>query len=270
MKFWLWITIGALLSGPVWIAVAWLVARRTWQSARRLSKRNLGHEHLLEVSRLVGGLAHEIKNPLSTINLNIKLLQEDMERIGDEEHSRFARKLAGVQREADRLNAILEDFLRFAGRVELQKAPTDISAMVSELIGFFGPQADVSRVVIRSSLPEKPVICNIDEHLIKQALLNLMINAVDVMSSGGELLLRVSADGNQGRIEVIDTGKGIAPELIEKIFEIYYSTKKGGSGIGLAITRRLIRENGGTIKVESEVDKGTRFTIALNLSESDG
>ncbi|HHH75733.1 MAG TPA: two-component sensor histidine kinase [Phycisphaerae bacterium] len=266
--FW-WALIGAIATAPAWIILALLIARRTWLTARRMTRRGQGHEHLLEVSRLVGGLAHEIKNPLSTINLNIKLLLEDLERFHDEDHRRLLRRLGSVQGEADRLSGILEDFLRFAGRVELQKSQTDISAMVAELIGFFAPQADAARVVMRSSLPEKSVVCNIDQHFIKQALLNLLINAVDAMSSGGELLVRVTDDGPKARIEVIDTGKGIAPELMEKIFDIYYSTKKDGSGIGLAITRRLIRAHGGTIKVESDEGKGTRFTITLAKSEGE-
>jgi len=266
--FW-WALTGAIATAPVWIILALLIARRTYLTARRLSRRGQGHEHLLEVSKLVGGLAHEIKNPLSTINLNITLLLEDLDRFHDEDHRRLLRRLGSVQGEADRLSGILEDFLRFAGKVELHQSPTDISAMVAELIGFFAPQADASRVVIRSSLPEKPIVCNIDPHFIKQALLNLMINAVDAMDSGGELLIRITDDSNETRIEVIDTGKGIAPDLMERIFEIYYSTKKGGSGIGLAITRRLIRAHGGTIKVESDEGKGTRFIITLAKSEGE-
>ncbi len=224
---------------------------------------DIAQDRLAELSQLAGGLAHEIKNPLSTINLNLRLLAEDIQRHDDEEHRRWLRRLVGVQEESDRLKATLDDFLRLAGKMELSAAPTDLRSVADELINFFAPQAEAGGVVLRSDLPTAPVVCNIDVKLIKQALLNLLLNATQAMTDGGEMIVKVSAHGDDALLEVIDTGPGLAPEDIDKIFNVHYSTKTGGSGLGLPTTRRIVHEHGGDIRVESEPGKGTRFVIDL-------
>lgn len=269
MSEWLCFVIGLVAGGPLWIVGTWWLARRTWRAARRISARAKGLEHLVELGQLAGGLAHEIKNPLSTINLNLKLLSEDLERYGDEDHRRWLRRLKSVQDETARLKGILDDFLRFAGKYELQLAVVDLRELIGELTDFFAPQASAARVVLRTSLPDKEVPCQVDPNLIKQALLNLMINAVQAFSAkpdGGELLVRLSTTRKAAVIEVIDTGAGIDRSNLGRIFEIHFSTKGRGMGLGLPTTRRIIHEHEGSIRVESEVGKGTRFVIHLPLS----
>lgn len=250
----------------MWIAAALWLCRRAWRNARRLSARARGHDHLVELGQLAGGLAHEIKNPLSTINLNLKLLAEDIRHYSDQDHRRWLRRLESVQDEANRLREILEDFLRFAGKIELSKAPADLRNLVGEVVDFFAPQASAAHVVMRTTLSDHPVRCDIDANLIKQALLNLMINAVQAMPGGGELIIIVSAARTQGIIEVIDTGTGIAPADLPRVFQVYYSTKQRGTGLGLPTTQRIIREHEGNITAESELGKGTRFMISLPLA----
>lgn len=266
MSWWLWLAAGAAAGSAIGAAAALWAARRTWLAARRLSVRTRGYEHLVELGQLAGGLAHEIKNPLSTINLNLKLLSEDIERHKDDEHQRWQRRLRNVQDEAGRLKGILDDFLRFAGKYELQTSPTDLRRLVSELVDFFAPQATAAKVVMRSSVSDRPVRCNVDGNLIKQAMLNLMINAVHAMPEGGELLLKVYPLRDEGVIEVIDTGVGIPPENLSKVFQVYYSTKARGTGLGLPTTKRIIREHDGHIQVESEPGRGTRFTIKIPMA----
>lgn len=220
-------------------------------------------EQLAELSVVVGGLAHEIKNPLSTITLNLKLLGEDLERYEDEEHRRLLRRLIRVQEETARVQRILDDFLQYAGKVELHTEKTDICEVVREMRDFFTPQAEASRIVFRTQLPDQPVICKIDVNLIKQALLNLMINAVQAMNTGGELIVRVTVKGAFANIEVIDSGPGIPRENLDLIFKAYFSTKKGGSGLGLPTARRIMKEHGGDLAVESEQGKGTCFLLKL-------
>jgi len=262
-----WLVIGIALGGPLWVGGTVWVLRRIWRNARRLSARSRGREQLVELGQLAGGLAHEIKNPLSTINVNLKLLSEDLRRHDDELHSRWLRRLTSVQNEADRLRDILADFLRFAGKVELSPEPADMRKILEELTDFFAPQADANRVVMRTSTPDTPVRCSVDAGLIKQAILNLMINAVQAMPEGGELLVRLSASGGEALVEVIDTGPGISPELLPRLFEAYFSTRKGGSGLGLPTTRRIVHEHAGTIHAESEQGKGTRFVISLPMAD---
>ncbi len=261
----LWIALGVAVGAPLGAVAAYLAARRTWRNARRLSARAKGYDHLSELGRLAGGLAHEIKNPLSTINLNLRLLNEDLPDRDDEHHRRWRRRLEAVQKEAGRLKTILDDFLRYAGRLELTRVRVDLRQVVSELVDFFAPQADAGGVVLRSSFGEVPVPCRVDEKLIKQALLNLMINAVQAMDAGGELLLKVGVQGERGFVEVIDTGPGIPPEEAGKVFQVYYSSKAQGTGLGLPTTRRILQEHGGSIRMDTEPGKGTRFIIALPL-----
>lgn len=269
MTEWLWLGLGAAAAAPIWIGVDRLLTRRVWTTARRLSRRAKGFEHLAEIGQLVGGLAHEIKNPLSTINLNLKLLAEDLARRQDDEHARLVRRIHNVQAESDRLKDILDDFLRFAGKYELTLEHVDLRRAIEELVDFFSPQAEAARVVIRVSLPEAPVRCRLDVNLIKQAILNLMINAVHAMPTGGEMLIRLNQTRKGAVVEVIDTGSGIAPEALDKIFQAYFSTKKHGTGLGLPTTRRIIHEHHGLIQVESEVGKGTRFLITLPCDKGD-
>lgn len=218
------------------------------------------------LSQVVGGLAHEIKNPLSTIQLNLKLLGEDLQRYDDEEHARLARRVERVRDESDRLRQTLDDFLRYAGKVELSPVRVDLCEIVRELRDFFSPQTDAGGIIFRDSLPDHPVFCRVDINLIKQALLNLMINATEAMEAGGELLLRVRADGiERAIVEVIDTGPGIEPETQEIIFQPYWTSKKSGTGLGLPTARRVVREHGGDLKLESEPGKGTRFIVTLPM-----
>ena len=132
---------------------------------------------------------------------------------------------------------------------------------------FFRPQAEAGRVVLRSFLPDTPVPCDVDVDLIKQAILNVMLNATQAMSEGGELMLRLSADRDRSVLEVIDTGPGIAPELRSRIFQAYYSTRPGGSGLGLPTTRRIVTQHDGEIAVDGEPGKGTRFVLSLPLAQ---
>jgi len=222
---------------------------------------------MAELGSVTGALAHEIKNPLSTVGLNLRLLEEDL---GGAE-PRLVNRLAVVQRETNRLRDILDDFLRYAGKMELDRRPTDLNALLNELVDFFSPQAQLQRVQLRLRPPEPPgapIIADIDPRAIKQAVLNLMINAVQAMTSGGELILSAKAAGNgMAVVEVIDTGPGIPPESLEKIFLADYSTKKGGTGLGLPMTRRIAEEHGGSLTVRSELGKGTDFALAMPVAK---
>lgn len=152
--------------------------------------------------------------------------------------------------------------------MELDSKPVELNSTVEELCDFFYPQAQLQHVQLRVKKNPEPITVSVDVKLIKQAVLNLMLNAVQAMNQGGELILSVAADEYQATIDIIDTGPGIPPDALEKIFQAYYSTKKGGTGLGLALTRRIIREHGGDLLVKSEPGKGTNFTICLPLAAS--
>lgn len=266
MRLW-WLLFGALASGPIWVILAVWAGRRMWRRARKLVARSKGREHLVELGQLAGGLAHEIKNPLSTINVNLQLLAEDLARQDNGDRRRWLRRLNHAQKEASRLKAILDDFLHYAGKLELELSSVDIRRIITELVDFFTPQAEAAHVLVRTTMQDQPILCNVDASLIKQAVLNLMINATEAMTEGGELLIHVSAQRAAAIVEIIDTGPGMENEARARIFDVYYSTKKHGTGLGLPTARRIIREHGGSLRVESEVGKGTRFVISLPVTE---
>jgi signal transduction histidine kinase len=171
-----------------------------------------------------------------------------------------------VKNETFRLREILDDFLRYAGRIELEKKPVELGGLLDELVDFYTPQAQLQRVQLRLQRPDTPVVVELDSRLIKQAVLNLMINGLQAMpEGGGELILRLNADRDQARIEVIDTGPGIAPEALSKIFDAYYTTKRGGTGLGLAMAKRIAEEHAGRLTVTSEPGKGSDFAISLPM-----
>jgi len=248
---------------------------------QRGSNGNRHLQELEELSKLTGALAHEIKNPLSTIKIHLKLIKEDFENSNFDEHSgigadadkqkltRALRKIAVVQKETDRLEHILESFLRYIRMTELQMASVDISELVSDMVDFYSPQAYSHSITIRQSLHKKPLVCRIDADMLKQALLNLLINAQQAMSNGGELIIRTSNQGKEAIIQISDTGSGIAPEKLPFIFDAYHSFRPQGSGLGLPTAKKIIEAHKGTIAVDSELGKGTSFTIKLPLLVND-
>jgi len=243
------------------------------EDGRAASVSNLAAQ-LVELSALTGGLAHEIRNPLSTLKMNLQLLDEDWKQVesadaggrGDVQDvaRRSRRRLAALLAEANHLERILQDFLQYVGKGELRPAPTDLSVLAGDLVEFFQPQAQAHRIDLRFSTPPEPVVCAIDATLMKQAILNLLINAQQAMPDGGSIYLQVGPHGEGlARLDVIDSGPGIPEDQHERIFQAYYSTKKGGTGLGLAMTRKIIREHGGRILVYSSPPTGSCFTILL-------
>ncbi len=230
---------------------------------KRLLHRAQRAERLAELGTLTSGLAHEIKNPLSTVQLNLQLLQEDLDPT-HENHARLTKRLGTVRRETGRLKDILDDFLRYAGQIEIERKPVEVGALLQDLVDFFTPQAQLLKIHLRLRQPSQPLIAQIDERLIKQSVLNLLINAAQAMgSTGGEILLSAYRKDGFVILEVTDTGPGIAPEVVKHIFDAYFSTKRGGTGLGLAISQRVAQEHGGRIDVKSELGKGTSFCILL-------
>ncbi|MDH3584189.1 MAG: ATP-binding protein [Phycisphaerae bacterium] len=269
--FWFGLAAGVLATIPL----IFLAARRTADRVRRLEKRARSAERLAELGTLTGGLAHEIKNPLSTIGLNLQLLRESLGEADLEEAlaGRLRRRIEILSGETDRLRDILEDFLSFAGRVKPDARPTRINDVIEQLVDFYLPQAEASGVNLRTQLDPAAGSVQLDQTLFKQAMLNLLINGTQAMvearysqephGGGEDLILRTEPVADGVRIHVIDTGPGIEAETLARIFHPYFTTKHGGSGLGLATTRRIVNEHGGTIEVHTDAGRGTDFTIHL-------
>jgi signal transduction histidine kinase len=251
-----------------WVSSLILFGMAGWilyQRYERLQKRARESERLAELGTLTGGLAHEIKNPLSTVQLNLQLLGEDLDP-NNAAFPRLSSRLKTVQKETGRLRDIVDDFLRYAGRMELVKHPVELNGLLEELVDFFSPQAQLQRVQLRLRRSDGDLIAPVDERLLKQAILNLMINALQAMpEGGGEIILSARRHDGRALLQVIDTGRGMDEETVGRIFDAYYSTKRSGTGLGLAIARRVVREHGGDIRVRSVVGKGSAFELWLPM-----
>jgi two-component system, NtrC family, sensor histidine kinase HydH len=216
-----------------------------------------------EISQLAGGLAHEIRNPLSTLSLNLDLLLEDFQNAETPRDRRVLQRLERLRPEVQRLHGILESFLRFAKVQDLKLEPTDLNTVIDELCDFYEPHAATKAIVIRTRLARDLPLCLLDGELFKQAALNLVLNAEHAMPSGGELILTTRRQGAWVVLEVTDTGVGMSEELRARIFDAFFSTRAAGSGLGLPTSRKIIEAQGGKIDVRSELGKGSQFSVRL-------
>lgn len=225
-----------------------------------------------EIAQLAGGLAHEIRNPLSTMRLTLDLLAEDFRDATTDRERRAIQKIERVRRESQRLENLLEDFLRVVRVGGLDLVPSDLNGVLEDVRDFCEPQSLAQGVVTRFQAdPDLPLVeLHVDS--FKQALLNLIRNAQLAMPEGGEMILRTRRDpsGNGVLLEIVDTGTGIPPDAIPRVFEPFYSTRPRGTGLGLPMTRRIIEAHGGTISLDSEPGKGTRFLIRLPSASARG
>ena len=226
------------------------------------------------LSRTAGGLAHEIKNPLSTIAINLALLEEDWQRAAlqrstDAEppprEKRSLKRVATLKREVSRLEQIVDEFLSFVRGAEVNRAPHDLTAIVRETLEFVEPEDEALGIRHHADLPVGLPLVLIDEKAFRQALLNLLVNARQAMPGGGELLVRTVRHENWIELMVTDTGVGMKPAELERCFEVYWSSKKSGTGLGLPAVKRIVEEHSGVIDVVSEPGRGTSFSIWLPL-----
>jgi signal transduction histidine kinase len=219
-----------------------------------------------EIAQLAGGLAHEIRNPLSTMRMNLDLLAEDFQAPETPRDQRILRKIERVRKESHRLESLLEDFLRFVRVKDLQLESIDLNIVVDDLRDFCEPQAASQGIVLRTHDGGGPLMVQLDVDMFKQALFNLIRNAQHAMPDGGELILTTRREGSWAVLDVVDTGCGIPSELRERIFEPFFSTRPAGTGLGLPTVRKIVEAHGGSIGLESEIGKGSKFTIRLPVS----
>ena len=216
-----------------------------------------------EIATLAGGLAHEIKNPLSTIGLNMELLAEDFAEAETPRDRRALAKIAVVQRECLRLQNLLDDFLNYAKLRTWRLEPSDLNQQIDSVLDLFAPQAKESNIELVTYLDRQLPSVVLDRESFHGALINLVVNALQAMPGGGQLVVRTTSTASGVALHLIDTGEGMDEKTRSQIFETFFSTKPGGSGLGLPTTRKIIEAHGGRIDVQSEVGRGTQFTIEL-------
>jgi signal transduction histidine kinase len=216
-----------------------------------------------EIARLAGGLAHEIKNPLSTIRLNMELLAEDFQDSDAPRDRRALKKVQLVERECQRLQDLLDNFLRFSRAHRLNLQPSDLNVQVGQMLDFYRPKATEAGVEIVDYLAGNLPTVLLDREAFHGALLNLVLNAEQAMPQGGQLVVRTYGTPDGVALDLIDTGCGMDQETQAKVFDAFFSMKHGGSGLGLPTTRKIIEGHGGRISLQSEPGRGTQVTIKL-------
>lgn len=218
-----------------------------------------------EMAVLAGGLAHEIRNPLSTIHMNLELLFEEIEESEDAAAHRMLRKLKTIQNQCDNLEEILEAFLQFSRAGEIHLEEVNLANVVTEFLEFYKAEAEERGIEVRPHLRSDLPLVELDVRLIKQVLTNLVQNAQQAMPEGGLLELQTSQRGDQIVLEIIDTGCGMSQQALEKMFQVFFSTKPSGSGLGLPTVRKIVEAHQGTIQCESELNRGSKFSLSFPI-----
>lgn len=239
-----------------------LVRLRDPEAQRKIGRELQMADRLAALSRISGGVAHEVKNPLNAILLHVEVARAKLAQ-GDTE---VAQQMEIVSREILRLDRVVKTFLDFTRPVELNVSNVPLQELVAEIVELARPQAESSNIRVSVQQNEDHGDLRVDRDLLKQAFLNIVVNAIEAMPEGGELNFESSANSEMAEIRISDTGPGIDPKLREKIFRLYFTTKKEGSGIGLAMTFRIIQLHDGTIDFTSEPGKGTTFSIRLPMA----
>lgn len=229
------------------------------ESMRQIENELEVSRRLADLGRLTSGVGHEVKNPINAIVVHLELLREKLAR----RDSSAERHVDVIQNEIRRLDRVVQTLIDFSRPVELDLAIHDLRLLVSSVLTLAAPDLEQRSVQVVSSMPDHPIYARVDADLIQQALLNVLLNGAQAMADGGELKVDMRQQGHEAKIKISDQGCGIPREILDRIFNLYFTTKRDGSGIGLAMTYRILQLHNGSIQVESEMDQGTQFTLRL-------
>jgi signal transduction histidine kinase len=235
------------------------VRLRDPEATRQIGRQLQTADRLSAISRISGGVAHEVKNPLNAILMHVELARMKLTK-GETD---LEPQMEIISREILRLDRVVKTFLDFTRPVELNLAEIPIDELMNEIVDLARPQAAFAGIQVSVEQRTDGAMIRADRDLLKQAVLNVAVNAIEAMPEGGQLRFESALHKEEVEIRIADTGAGIAPELREKIFRLYFTTKRDGSGIGLAMTFRIVQLHDGTIDFASEPGRGTTFTMRL-------
>lgn len=241
-----------------------LLTMRDAESVRRIENEIELSRRLAAIGRLTSGVAHEVKNPINAIVVHLELLREKMR----ESDPDTRRHMDVIGREIHRLDRVVEMLVDFSRPVELRLSDFDLRRLIEDVASLASPEAAKQGVKIETQLGKDALRVRADADLIKQALLNVVLNGVQAMTNGGALTISTRQQDSAATIEVKDQGGGIPPEVQDKVFNLYFTTKKTGSGIGLTMSYRVLQLHNGALNFETEVGRGTTFRLLLPLIEA--
>jgi len=218
------------------------------------------------IGRLTSGVGHEVKNPINAIVVHLELLKN---KVGAE-NAPASRHLEIIESEIHRLDRVVQTLVDFTRPVELDLREQDLRVVLSDVLALATAELSTRNVILASHMPSKPVLANVDADLLKQAVLNVVQNGAQAMPEGGKLDVVLEEEGKTAAIRISDQGPGIPTEMREKIFDLYFTTKNEGSGIGLAMTYRILQFHHGSVEVESNEARGAAFVLRIPLSNPEG
>jgi hypothetical protein len=241
-----------------------LVRLRDPEATRQIGRQLQIADRVSAISRITGGVAHEVKNPLNAILMHVELARMKLA-TGD---SDLKPQMDIIASEIVRLDRVVKTFLDFTKPVELHPADVPLEAFVNDIAELARPLAETGKIEVHVEQQTEGTSVSVDLDLLKQAMVNVVINAIEAMPDGGQLRFQSSVNGQSAEIRISDTGCGIPAGNRAKIFGLYFTTKEKGSGIGLAMTFRIVQLHDGTIDFTSEPGKGTTFVICLPMAVS--
>jgi signal transduction histidine kinase len=217
------------------------------------------------IGRLTSGVGHEVKNPINAIVVHLELLKN---KLGDG-NTQAARHLEVIDAEIHRLDRVVQTLVDFSRPVELQLKEQDLRQPIGDVLVLSRDELSTRNVTLDGSLPSNPVIANVDADLLKQAVINVIQNGAQAMPEGGRLRVVLEEDKKNAVLRIADEGTGISEEIRDKIFDLYFTTKSEGSGIGLAMTYRILQLHHGSVEVQSNVSRGTEFVLRIPLAATE-
>jgi PAS domain S-box-containing protein len=234
---------------------------------RRRAESTIESEKLSAITLLAAGVAHEIGNPLNSLNIHLQLMERELKNLPATQAGRLREDLRVAREEIARLDQIIKQFLQAIRPTQPDLRPTAVNEVVMDALVLMKHEIADRDILVERELVEGLPRILLDRAQLKQAFYNVIKNALQAMRSGGILRIRTEADEAYVTVSFIDSGVGIAPEEIGQLFEPYFTTKKAGTGLGLMIVQRIVREHGGTIEIESDKGRGTTFRIKLPIHE---
>jgi len=232
-------------------------------------------ENLASLTTLAAGVAHEIKNPLGSISIRMQLLQKSLSNFShtntmeQKDHEMIKKHIDVVNEEIERLNRIVVDFLFAVRPMNIELELTNLNMLLVEVIDFMKYELESLSVITEFELEENLPLIPLDKRFIKQAILNLVKNSLAAMKNGGALCFTTKSENDDIKLVIEDTGEGISEENLAKIFEPYFTTRDSGSGLGLTLVFKIIREHSGEISVRSKLNEGTAFTLSFKKPSSE-
>lgn len=243
--------------------VGYALIMRDFTERHRAAQETLESERTAALQLLAAGVAHEIGNPLNSLNIHLQLLERRLRKLPGDPPEKLLQPLEVARDEIKRLDTIVSQFLRALRPAPLTRTPRDLNALTREACEFLEPELKSRGIRFRLDLSPGLPPLEVDQDQLKQAFFNIIKNACEAMKQGGTLTIRTEADVRWVNIIFTDTGGGMSSETMARIFEPYFTTKKAGSGLGLMITQRIVRAHGGEVAIESPPGHGLQLTIRL-------